>query len=139
LLIKENFLDFASSLVSGELLVSPLVHSISLFSFSSGFLSLSVGLLLSYPCCGLLVASSVATPGGEKVNPRNPKRSLANAPASPQLTKDLKLATREWYYQGAVGFLLTRCKAVELEGTLNHSLVSACFLISCNFVVACCL
>jgi hypothetical protein len=28
LLVKENFLDFASSLVSGELLVSPLVHSI---------------------------------------------------------------------------------------------------------------
>jgi hypothetical protein len=47
LLIKENFLDFASSLVSGELLVSPLVHSISLFSFPSGFLSLSVGLFFS--------------------------------------------------------------------------------------------
>jgi hypothetical protein len=54
LLIKEKFLDFASSLVSGELLVSPLVHSISLFSFPSGFLSLSVALFFSIllvVCC----------------------------------------------------------------------------------------
>jgi hypothetical protein len=37
----------SSSLVIGELLVSPLVHSLSLFSFPLVFLSLSVGLLLA--------------------------------------------------------------------------------------------
>jgi hypothetical protein len=54
-LFKEKFLDFASSLVSGELLVRPLVHSISLFSFPSVFLSLSVSLfflvLVVVVCC----------------------------------------------------------------------------------------
>ncbi len=50
-LVKEKFLDFALSLVRGELLVRPLVHSISLFSFPSVFLSLSVGLFFSCPCC----------------------------------------------------------------------------------------
>jgi uncharacterized membrane protein len=56
-LFKEKFLDFALSLVSGELLV----HSISLFSFPSVFLSLSVGLFFSCPCCcGLLLASRMA-------------------------------------------------------------------------------
>jgi hypothetical protein len=72
LLIKEKFLfgisghfqnDFASGLVSGELLVSPLVHSLSLFvlSFSFSFPFLSFCVSLSYPCCcGLLLASSMA-------------------------------------------------------------------------------
>jgi hypothetical protein len=60
-LFKEKFLDFALSLVSGELVVSPLVHNISLFSFPSVFLSLSVGLLFSCPCCcRLLLASRMA-------------------------------------------------------------------------------
>jgi len=60
-LFKEKFVDFPSSLVSGELLVRPLVHSISLFSFPSVFLSLSVSLFFSCPfCCGLLLASSMA-------------------------------------------------------------------------------
>ncbi len=60
-LIKEKFLDFASSLVSGELLVRPLVHSISLFSFPSVFLSLFIGLFFSCPCCcGLSLASGMA-------------------------------------------------------------------------------
>jgi hypothetical protein len=47
--------DFASSLVSGEILVSPLVHSLSLFSFPLVFLSLSVSLffflVLVVVCC----------------------------------------------------------------------------------------
>ncbi len=69
LLINEKFLFGISafgifkmwSLVSGELLVSPLVHSLSLFSFPLVFLSLSVSLFFSCPCCcGLLLASSMA-------------------------------------------------------------------------------
>jgi hypothetical protein len=74
LLLKEKFLfgisafgifrnDFASGLlVSGELLVSPLVHSLSLFvlsfSFSFPFLSFFVS-LSCHCCCGLLLASSM--------------------------------------------------------------------------------
>jgi len=54
--------DFASGLVSGELLVSPLVHSLSLFvlsfSFSFPFLSFFVS-LSCHCCCGLLLASSM--------------------------------------------------------------------------------
>jgi hypothetical protein len=66
LLINEKFLFGIStfgifkmlSLVSVELLVSPLIHSLSLFSFPLVFLSLSVGLFFSCPCCcGLLLAS----------------------------------------------------------------------------------
>jgi len=70
LLIKEKFPnfwpfqnDFALGLVSGELLVSPLVHSLSLFvlSFSFSFPFLSFFVSLSCPsCCGLLLASSMA-------------------------------------------------------------------------------
>ncbi len=55
--------DFASGLVSGELLVSPLVPSLSLFvlsfSFSFPFLSFFVS-LSGHCCCGLLLASSMA-------------------------------------------------------------------------------
>ncbi len=51
--------DFASVLVSGELLVSPIVHSLSLFvlsfCFAFPFLSLFVS-LSCYCCCGLLLA-----------------------------------------------------------------------------------
>jgi hypothetical protein len=54
--------DFASGLVSGELLVSPLVPSLSLFvlsfSFSFPFLSFFVS-LSGHCCCGLLLASSM--------------------------------------------------------------------------------
>jgi hypothetical protein len=60
-LFKEKFLDFALSLVSGELVVSPLVHNISLFSFPSVFLSLSVGLLFFL---SLLLSSVASQPYG---------------------------------------------------------------------------
>ncbi len=76
LLLKEKFLfgnsnfrfwhfqnDFASGLVIGELFVSPLVHSLSLFvlSFSFSFPFLSFFVSLSCHCCyGLLLASSMA-------------------------------------------------------------------------------
>ncbi len=66
LLVKEKFLfgnrnfrfwhfqnDFAMGLVSGELFVSPLVHSLSLFvlSFSFSFPFLSFFVSLSCHCC----------------------------------------------------------------------------------------
>ncbi len=51
--------DFVSGLTSGELLVSPLVHSFSLLSFPSVFL-LPFCFLFCPCCCGLLLASSMA-------------------------------------------------------------------------------
>jgi hypothetical protein len=60
------FMILLPSLVSGELLVSPLVHSLSLFSLPLVFLSLSVSLffflvlVVVVCCCGLLLGSSMA-------------------------------------------------------------------------------